>query len=258
MGRPKKQYAPGDKIGTYQLTIVKEVAPHITAGGTKFRQFEVICPNCKKHFVTKMQMLNRKKDGQRAPVKQCPECSQKENNIRIANIGKEMVKDLTGQKFGKLTVLHMTEKREGRSVIWHCLCDCGNEVDVCMSKIQNGHTQSCGCLKSKGEQLIGEILRENNINYESQKIFKDCTNPEDTCSLKFDFYLPDYNCCIEYDGEQHFKSIDFYGGEEKFKRTQLLDSIKNQYCIDHNIRMIRIPYTDFNDIDIDFLMNKIK
>lgn len=258
MGRPKKQYNAGDKIGAYKLTIVEEVDPHVTAGGTKHRQFKVICPNCGKHFITKMQMLNRKKNGQKSPVKQCPDCSLKENNKRIADIGKQSIKDLTGQRFGKLTVLYMTEKRNKRHVIWHCLCDCGNEKDVSIVDLQRGHTLSCGCLKSKGEQLISFLLKENNIIFEQQKTFKDCTNPENTNLLFFDFYLPDYNCCIEYDGKQHFKSIDFYGGKEKFKRTQLLDSIKNEYCKNNNIKLIRIPFTDFDKIDIEYLLKNIK
>lgn len=57
---------------------------------------------------------------------------------------------------------------------------------------------------SKGEQLIYDILIENNLVFEQQKTFNNCINPKTNKKLRFDFYLPDYNCCIEYDGEQHY------------------------------------------------------
>ena len=124
-----------------------------------------------------------------------------------------------------------------------------------MNHLVSGHTQSCGCLKSKGEQLIIQILIDLNINFITQKTFYDCLNPENTINLKFDFYLPDYNCCIEYDGEQHFKSIKHFGGEEKFQRQQQLDNIKNQYCKNNNIKLIRIPYTDFNKLNQQYIID---
>ena len=67
--------------------------------------------------------------------------------------------------------------------------------------------------------------------------------------MPFDFYLPDYNICIEYDGELHYKSIDFYGGEEELMKQQNRDNIKTQYCKDNNITLIRIPYWDLNNIN---------
>lgn len=105
----------------------------------------------------------------------------------------------------------------------------------------------CGCPKcqsSKGEKQIAQWLQTKNITYIQQKIFANC---KDKNGLPFDFYIPEYNLCIEYDGEQHFKPIDFSGkGEEwafnKFSITQAHDNIKNQYCKDNNIRLLRIPY----------------
>ena len=62
--------------------------------------------------------------------------------------------------------------------------------------------------------------------------------------MPFDFYLPDYNACIEYDGQQHFEPIDFFGGEEKFKKTIQRDEIKTNYCLVNNIRLLRIRYDE--------------
>ena len=154
-----------------------------------------------------------------------------------------------------MTVIEITNKRQNRTVIWKCQCECGNIIDVSMNHLVSGHTQSCGCLKSSGEYLIGQILQKENINYQTQKIFQECLNPEHTNYLRFDFYLPDYNCCIEYDGEQHFRPVKHFGGEEKFQRQQQLDNIKNQYCKDNNIKLIRIPYTDFNKLNSEYIID---
>lgn len=64
---------------------------------------------------------------------------------------------------------------------------------------------SCGCLTlSSGEKQVLDILKKNNLNFKKEKTFSDCVNPKTNFKLRFDFYLPDYNCCIEYDGKQHY------------------------------------------------------
>lgn len=100
----------------------------------------------------------------------------------------------------------------------------------------------CGCPKcneSKGEKSIRKWLDSNSIKYESQKSFKDC---KDKQYLPFDFYLPDYNVLIEYDGEQHYKPIEHFGGQDSFEITTAHDSIKNDYCKNNGILLLRIPY----------------
>lgn len=102
------------------------------------------------------------------------------------------------------------------------------------------------CRESKGEKDVLKYLDKYNIKYIRQYRYEDC---KDTRTLPFDFYLPDYNTCIEYDGELHYKAIDFYGGEEELKRQQNRDSIKTQYCKDNNIKLIRIPYWELKNIN---------
>jgi hypothetical protein len=102
------------------------------------------------------------------------------------------------------------------------------------------------CNSSKGELKIHKYLRKNNIKYIPQHIFEDCKYIK---TLKFDFFLPEYNTCIEYDGELHFISIDFFGGEENLNNTVNRDNIKNIYCKDKNIKLIRIAYTEYNNIE---------
>ena len=85
-----------------------------------------------------------------------------------------------------------------------------------------------------------------NIKFEKQKKFKNC---KDKQLLSFDFYLIDYNICVEFDGRHHFETIDYWGGEEKLKYTQKHDKMKNIYCKKNNIKLIRIKHDiKFNKI----------
>lgn len=162
--------------------------------------------------------------------------------------------DISGQRFGMLVAQYRNGKRQrdGR-IIWHCICDCGNECDVDVNSLVSGHTQSCGCShKSLNEQYIELVLSENNIVYYSQYTFNDCVN---IYKLPFDFYLPDYNTAIEYDGEQHVRPIEFFGGEEGFRKRIINDGIKNKYCMDNGINLIRIPYTTSKEEIKEIILN---
>lgn len=114
---------------------------------------------------------------------------------------------------------------------------------------------SLGIKKSKGEILISNILDELDINYLSQYVFYDCRSKNNRV-LYFDFYLPDYNCCIEYDGEQH--QLGWKRQLSTLDDIQDRDMRKNKYCSKHNISLIRIPYTDFNKIDAQYILDKIQ
>lgn len=97
------------------------------------------------------------------------------------------------------------------------------------------------CNTSKGELKIQNILKNKNIKYLTQYSFVDCKYKK---PLKFDLYLPDYNTCIEYDGQQHFQPILKFGGDKKLELNQLRDKIKENYCIENNINLIRVKYCD--------------
>lgn len=89
------------------------------------------------------------------------------------------------------------------------------------------------------ENYIEKLLLENNIIYNKQKTFDGCKYKN---KLKFDFYLPRYNICIEFDGIQHFKPIRFFGGKKSFELQKIKDGIKNRYCLDNGIKLIRFNY----------------
>lgn len=95
------------------------------------------------------------------------------------------------------------------------------------------------CHESSGERRIRQWLERHNIVYVFQKTFDDC---KDKRVLPFDFYLPHMNVIIEYDDKQHEIPIKHFGGEEKFNITVKHDLMKNKYCKDNNIQLLRIPY----------------
>lgn len=86
--------------------------------------------------------------------------------------------------------------------------------------------------------------------------FKNCVNPKTNNVLFFDFYLPDYNICIEYDGEQHYKKTRW--SHDDFEERKYRDSIKNQYCLNNDIPLIRIPYWDYDKLDKNYLLQLIE
>ena len=161
-----------------------------------------------------------------------------------------LIKDLTGERFGKLVVLKRVGSQNSHAT-WLCKCDCGNTTIVAGNHLTCGNIKSCGCTReSHGELKIKEILENNNINFEQQKKFENC---KDIRVLPFDFYI-DNKYLIEFDGEQHFKPVEHFKGEEGYKIRQEHDEIKNQYCKDNNIPLIRIPYTHLNDLCLEDLL----
>lgn len=106
------------------------------------------------------------------------------------------------------------------------------------------------CRESKGEKKIREILKNLGIKFEGQGKFDKCIGICKT--LPFDFYLPDYKIAIEFDGKQHFEPV-FGSTEEKrlerFADRKNKDRIKNNYCESHDIKLIRIAYTEINNLN---------
>ena len=175
----------------------------------------------------------------------------KDNNLK----GKEREKthttfnDLTNRVFGKWTVIEMTENRSSNGgIYWHCVCDCGRERNVLAQSLLSGKSLSCGVHSniSKGNAKIIEILNNANINYEIEKKFSSC---KDIRELPFDFYI-DNKYLIEYDGEQHYKKDNIFD----YEYTHRHDEIKNQWCRENNVPLIRIPYTHYKDLCLEDLL----
>ena len=125
---------------------------------------------------------------------------------------------------------------------------CPKHGDVPQSPTNHLRGSGCPrCSESKGELIIAKLLNTLEIQYDRGKRFENCRGFCKT--LPFDFYLPEFNAVIEYDGLQHYEPVKRFGGDETFKKTQIYDEIKNKYCKDSGIKMIRIPHTiKFDDI----------
>jgi len=105
------------------------------------------------------------------------------------------------------------------------------------------HANGAGCRKcnkSIGESIVFDILESIKVDFDTQKSFNGLKHKS---NLYFDFYLSKYNLCIEFDGIQHYKAFRFFGGEEKLKDTKIKDDIKNKFCIDNGIKLLRISYS---------------
>ena len=199
------------------------------------------------------------------------------NNIDIKKIKEKFppftgvssgrTQDLTGQHIGHLTILYRAANDpppKTQRIQYVCLCDCGK---IFVARKDNllrhpdvvscGHINSRGKLNiSTGEIKIKQLLEKNNIEYEKDKSFDDCYRPNPQNKIKkckFDFYLPDFNTCIEYDGEQHFDQSAWWGTTNSFEDGRDSDLFKSQYCWNKNITLIRIPYWAYEQLTFEDL-----
>jgi very-short-patch-repair endonuclease len=128
-------------------------------------------------------------------------------------------------------------------------------------QVSSSHLSGAGCphcMESKGERKISKFLDQKNIEYVRQKKFDDCIGLR--YKLPFDFYLPKYRVAIEFDGKQHYEPMEYFGGLESYNRLKVNDKIKNDYCEDNFIELIRIRYDQIDriyDILNECLKNKI-
>ena len=169
---------------------------------------------------------------------------------RKKTVGELFSKDLTGQKFGKLIALEPLEIRSKTGhKLYRCLCECGNEIVVQTNLLTTHHTNSCGCLLSYYNMYIKKLLAFNKIAHKTEYVVW-----IEGSMYRFDFYLPQYNLFIEYDGEQHYRPVRFYKQsdeemEQTFQETQKRDKIKNRYCEQNQINLLRIPYWEKENIE---------
>ena len=119
-----------------------------------------------------------------------------------------------------------------------CRCCCGNTFSAEYIDVARGRKVRCSvCTKQQSHYslLTEQWLIDNNIVYVKEKRYRNC---KDKQSLPFDFYLVDFNILIEVDGEQHFNDNSLYSSP----LIQYHDSIKDKFCLDNHIKLIRIPY----------------
>lgn len=208
-------------------------------------------------------IVSAKRESLIAGKKMSCGCLKKERfSLMAQNPNIHFYKKETNNKYGKLTVI-----REYNSSIdgeipnyggkwWVCVCECGKKCIVNGSSLRTGNTTSCGCCNSRGELEIRNLLEQNNIKYIDQ--FKvNIKQVSDNRLLRFDFAAStstDPFFFIEFDGIQHSEPVEFFGGENYYKEMLKNDQLKNEFCINNHIPLIRIPYKMLSKMTIDDLL----
>ena len=167
-------------------------------------------------------------------------CLQKERTSQASHIS------LVGQRFGKLIVVERVENNRFGHVCYRCKCDCGGETIVDATNLRNGNTNSCGCIKSKGEMIINNWLQEHGFDFRSQYSFDGCILSTGRRPF-FDFVLFKNDkpyLVIEYNGRQHYEATGGWNTEEEFAKIQRRDSEKLQWCEDNHYPVLVIKYNE--------------
>lgn len=236
------KYQEGTRVGPKNVLFIKRVEDERKGS---YGLFE--CYTCKQSFKARLDHVCS------GATYNCPNCRGK----KIEGNKNPNFKDLTNKKIGKLKVISHAGTTGKRS-LWNCKCDCGREAIVNSDLLSRKLKTSCGYCnyKSIGEYTISYYLMKLNINFIPQQTFKEC---KDKRLLPFDFYLPKYNCCIEYDGTTHYLPNKYgdWNTEENVLLTQHHDRIKDSFCYDNKINLVRIPYWELDDINEDYLLNLI-
>ena len=204
-------------------------------------KIEIVCGIHGSFWKKPNEFINRKQG--------CPKCS-------MENLSKKML--LTTDDF-----ILMAQAVHGDLYCYSKSKYLGNNINIEIEcklhgsffQLPSNHiSRKCGCPKcklilSRGEKKIISFLTKININFKQQKRFVDC---KDKYTLPFDFYIPEQNACIEYDGEQHFFGWSF-NSKKNYKnnldKIQYHDQIKNKFCEENRIGLLRIPYYDFDKIE---------
>ena len=238
-GHVKDQYfyklnLVGQKFG--KLTVIEPVLP--------FYQ-KCIC-ECGKIIVVETSNLTS------GNTKSCG-CYQKQRASETS------FKSLIGQRFGKLVVTERVANNRFGHVCYKCKCDCGGGSIVDSTNLKNGNTNSCGCIKSKGEMKINQWLTDHKINFIPQYSHHDIFLSSGRRPF-FDFAIFSNNndllCLIEYQGPQHY-GFSGYGwdNEKNFKQTIRRDNERRDGCEKLHIPLYEIPYWEFENIEI--ILNNI-
>lgn len=252
MKKRQCKYNVGDYIGPNHDILILE---RNVDGNSK--RIRLKCPVCgNEQWIVDLSTIHK-------DVKRCYECYKKER-IQQFKGTKYKAGDKIGPYDVELVRYIKTSSMNG-SVKSVCEFICpldGQLFTTRLDHVISGATWHCdSCKETSGEKLIANILNKYNIGYISQYGFQDtdkpCRNPQTGYLLRFDFYLPDYSCCIEYDGKQHFVPIDHFGGQKAFERTKQRDKIKDEYCLTNRIKLCRIDYKEKKEnvekIVVDFL-----
>lgn len=231
----RKRVQVGEKFE--MLTVVSRVENYISPSGINFSQWfcKCDCGNQIKVLGSSLTSGHTKSCG-------CLSKQYKVNND-----------SMIGRKFGSLTVVSRAPSHKipsgGVYDMWNCVCDCGQVTISFGQHLRKGRALSCGCQRvanqamakwtPKAENWTKEWFIDNNIRNIYQKTFPGLVGGKNY-PLSFDFYLPDHNVLLELNGLQHYKAIDWFGGEKTFVKQQHLDELKRKFAKEHGYKLVSI------------------
>lgn len=248
-----RHYRRGDKVGQNGAIYIQDIK---MCDGIRYIECQCANPECNNTFIApESKIYNGDYKGY------CEKCKFVFSGLhgrkkRIPN--KPICNEIDAPIF--LEYIRQNHKLYGKFLCGYCKQETFvRDLDLVEGKRKQWYCNVCRHICSKGELKIKQILTSLHIKYKQQHFFNDCRG-EKGQYLKFDFYLPDYNCCIEFDGEQHYNYKGAFGmSYEEFLKGQERDKKKNEYCHNHHIKLLRIPYTilDNNALDEVFILNSI-
>ncbi len=180
----------------------------------------------------------------------CPKCAGLKRAAKLSakytqsiESHRSRIFELTGSEY---VLIKKVEGRRPRYLILHQKC--GREYEARIDSFYRG-SRCPICKESKGEEKIRRYLTENGYEFIPQYSISECKNKN---PLRFDFAVCQnnkINCLIEYDGVQHFEPSSFFGGQKEHELIRKRDKIKEEYCINNGIKLIRIPYHNLGAIE---------
>lgn len=202
-------------------------------------RIEYICPSHGKHSMRVDNMIYGKR---------CPDCA-KDKVAELYKRDCDTIIKKVSELGGHLLNPQDYKNSRTKNLLITCL-SCGQVFLTSFLNFTQHGGQLCDKCQPKmsyGASRVKSWLDSNHVEYVQEKWFQDC---KDINPLPFDFYLPKYNTIIEYDGIQHFKDLsETLYNHMPLEETKRHDSIKNEYCKNKNIKLIRIPYWEKNNID---------
>jgi predicted Zn-ribbon and HTH transcriptional regulator len=243
----KKHLSPIHKNNPYTLENIKiwliSTIPSMTLGEENIyydsnSKLNFYCDLCKEEILISWNQLRTNKS--------CPKCNVTDYAKRRRRNPDEILEIFLK---AKIRLLDFDQYKNKQTVLNVRCLNCGYEWKVCFNSIRCG--SGCpNCKKSRGEEKIEEFFILNKIKYIYQHKFDDC---KDKRHLPFDYFLPDFNLIVEYDGELHFEphfALKYLENPYKFVEiTKYHDFIKDQYCEINNIVLIRIPFWEYENIE---------
>lgn len=200
--------------------------------------------SCKHSFEMNPSSLKKRIRDQ----KPCPRCHSSNSKLGFKEVCDRVSKS-TQKEYKVVSKENLYESTRSKIDILHKTC--GEKTPLTYKNFSLGKRCKYCAAKSntsKASQLLMRLLKQVSIDFEDEKTFEDCFNPMTGYKLPFDFYIPKLNLLIEIDGEQHFIPIEQWGGEKSLKNNKYRDYIKDKFCIDNNIRLIRIPLLNVNNL----------